>query len=58
MFFDDFSFCYRAPFHSAYQKDPISKFLHFKYENYHGLVILHDIGYFVQTIMAILSDNS
>ena len=58
MVFDDFSFFYRAPFDSAYEKDPISEFSHFKYENYPGLVILHDIGYFVLAIMSILSDNS
>ena len=38
MFLYDFSFCYQAPFDSAYEKDTISKFSHFKYKNYHGLV--------------------
>ena len=47
MLFDDFSFCYRAPIDLAYEKYPISNFLHIKYKNYHGSVILHDIGYLV-----------
>ena len=45
-----FTFFYRAPFDSAYEKYPIFKFSHFKCKNYHGLVILHDIGYFVLVI--------
>ena len=55
MFFDDFSFCYRAPIDAAYEKYPITKFLYFKYKNYHGSVILHDIGYLVLAKMRMFS---
>ena len=51
MFFGYFSFCYRAPIDSAYETYPITIFLHFKYKNYHGSVILHDIGYLVLASM-------
>ena len=34
MFFDNFRFCYRATFDSAYQNGPIDKCLQFKYKNY------------------------
>ena len=47
MVFSDFPFCYRAPFDPACKRIPIFKFLHFKYKNYYGSVIFHDIGYFV-----------
>ena len=48
MFFDDLSFCYRAPFDSAYEKNTL--YPNFKYINYHGSVILNDNGYFVLAI--------
>ena len=46
MLFDDFRFCYRAPFDLSYNNGPLAKFPHFKYKNYCGWAYFNIPGYY------------
>ena len=54
MIFDNFQFCYRAPFYLSYKNGPIDKSSHFKYKNYCGSAYFTILSYLLHMFQALL----